>query len=209
MHRHKRIYLVALTLIFIIYFLISFRTHDFRTISYDKIDEQAPFIFIGGVPRSGTTLMRAMLDAHPDVRCGEETRVIPAVLALLSKWALNKEELRRLHESGVTSEVLSNAVASFIIQIIAGHGAPAPYLCNKDPFTMNAAPYLAKIFPNARFLFVIRDGRATVHSIISRKVTVARFNMTDYRQSLKDWNEVISTMDVQCKKIGDKCLRVR
>lgn len=27
-----------------------------------------PLIFIGGVPRSGTTLMRAMLDAHPDVR---------------------------------------------------------------------------------------------------------------------------------------------
>lgn len=25
-------------------------------------------IFIGGFPRSGTTLMRAMLDAHPDIR---------------------------------------------------------------------------------------------------------------------------------------------
>ncbi len=37
-------------------------------------DRQSPLIFIGGVPRSGTTLMRAMLDAHPDVRCGEETR---------------------------------------------------------------------------------------------------------------------------------------
>lgn len=28
----------------------------------------SPLIFIGGFPRSGTTLMRAMLDAHPDVR---------------------------------------------------------------------------------------------------------------------------------------------
>ena len=39
-----------------------------------------PLIWIGGVPRSGTTLMRAMLDAHKDVRCGEETRVIPRIL---------------------------------------------------------------------------------------------------------------------------------
>ena len=39
-------------------------------------------IFVGGVPRSDTTLTRAMLDAHPEVRCGEETRIIPRVLAM-------------------------------------------------------------------------------------------------------------------------------
>ena len=42
-----------------------------------EYDRDTPLIFIGGVPRSGTTLMRAMLDAHQDVRCGEETRVVP------------------------------------------------------------------------------------------------------------------------------------
>lgn len=35
---------------------------------YYSYHRQMPLIFIGGVPRSGTTLMRAMLDAHPDVR---------------------------------------------------------------------------------------------------------------------------------------------
>ena len=29
-----------------------------------EYDRQSPLIFIGGVPRSGTTLMWAMLDAH-------------------------------------------------------------------------------------------------------------------------------------------------
>lgn len=33
-----------------------------------EYNRDMPLIFIGGVPRSGTTLMRAMLDAHPDVR---------------------------------------------------------------------------------------------------------------------------------------------
>ena len=35
--------------------------------SYNR---NTPLIFVGGVPRSGTTLMRVMLDAHPEVRCG-------------------------------------------------------------------------------------------------------------------------------------------
>ena len=42
--------------------------------------ETHPFIFIGGHPRSGTTLVRAMLDAHQKIRCGEETRIIPRIL---------------------------------------------------------------------------------------------------------------------------------
>lgn len=38
---------------------------DHKVFEYNR---EMPLIFIGGVPRSGTTLMRAMLDAHPDVR---------------------------------------------------------------------------------------------------------------------------------------------
>lgn len=38
---------------------------DQKAFTYNR---EMPLIFIGGVPRSGTTLMRAMLDAHPDVR---------------------------------------------------------------------------------------------------------------------------------------------
>ncbi|MEO1279878.1 MAG: sulfotransferase, partial [Planctomycetota bacterium] len=32
-----------------------------------------PPIIILGVPRSGTTLLRTMLDAHPRIACGPET----------------------------------------------------------------------------------------------------------------------------------------
>ena len=38
-------------------------------------DRQSPIIFIGGAPQSGMTLMRAMLDAHPELRCAEENRL--------------------------------------------------------------------------------------------------------------------------------------
>lgn len=62
-------------------------------------------IFIGGMPRSGTTLARAMLDAHPDVRCGEETRVVPRILQMRQQWKRSAKESMRLLEAGVTDEV--------------------------------------------------------------------------------------------------------
>jgi protein-tyrosine sulfotransferase len=56
---------------------------------------------------------------------------------------------------------------------------------------------------------MVRDGRATVHSIISRKVTITGFDLTSYRQCMQKWNQAISTMYDQCKEIGEqKCLIV-
>ena len=142
------------------------------------------------VTRSGTTLMRAMLDAHPDVRCGEETRVVPRLLQMRSHWKKSQKESMRLEEAGLTDDVLASAISSFILEVVARHGEPAPRLCNKvrikhvdtdimsiimiiqDPFTLKSGKYLRELFPNSKFLFMVRDGRATVHSIISRKVTI-------------------------------------
>lgn len=81
-------------------------------------DRSTPLIFIGGMPRSGTTLMRAMLDAHPDVRCGEETRVIPRLLGLKTQWLKSDKESKRLQEAGITNDVLSSAVAAFILEVL-------------------------------------------------------------------------------------------
>lgn len=64
-----------------------------------------PLIFIGGMPRSGTTLLRVMLDAHPDIRCGEETRVIPRLLSLKQQWLKSPIESKRLQEAGISGDV--------------------------------------------------------------------------------------------------------
>lgn len=133
-------------------------------------NREMPLIFIGGMPRSGTTLLRVLLDAHPDIRCGEETRVIPRILGYKQSWMKAPIEAKRLEEAGVTGDVIDSAIGSFILEIIVRHGKPAVRLCNKDPFTIRSAVYLNSLFPNSKFIFIIRDGRAVVHSIISRKV---------------------------------------
>ncbi|KAL7294294.1 hypothetical protein TKK_0012309 [Trichogramma kaykai] len=172
-------------------------------------DRNMPLIFIGGVPRSGTTLMRAMLDAHPEVRCGQETRIIPRILQMRSHWVKSERESVRLEEAGVSKEVMDSAIAAFCLEVIARHGEPAPRLCNKDPLTLKMGSYVLDLFPNAKFLFMVRDGRATVHSIISRKVTITGFDLTSYRQCMIKWNQAILMMHKQCREVGpDRCLMV-
>jgi len=174
-----------------------------------EYDRQSPLIFIGGVPRSGTTLMRAMLDAHKDVRCGEETRVVPRLLQMRSHWMKSQKESLRLEEAGLTGDVLDSAISSFILEVVARHAEPAPRLCNKDPFTLKSGAYLKQLFPNGKFLFMVRDGRASVHSIITRKVTITGFDLTSYKQCLTKWNAAISAMNEQCKQLGpNHCLPV-
>lgn len=214
MRRRKYCYIFVIIALCIVYFLFSFRkstscdTASFQAIPYGNIGQYSPLIFIGGMPRSGTTLMRALLDAHPDVRCGEETRVVPRILGLYAQWRRSEKEWNRLQEAGVTNDVLMGAISSFIIQIIAGHGAPARRLCNKDPFTLKSAVFLSEMFPNAKYIFMIRDGRATVHSIITRKVSITGFDLNDYRQCMMKWNGVMESIDKQCIAVGDKCLKV-
>ncbi|XP_015355715.2 protein-tyrosine sulfotransferase 2 [Marmota marmota marmota] len=147
--------------------------------------------------------------AHPEVRCGEEPRIIPRVLAMRQSWSKSGREKLRLDEAGVTDEVLDAAMQAFILEVIAKHGEPARVLCNKDPFTLKSSVYLSRLFPNSKFLLMVRDGRASVHSMITRKVTIAGFDLSSYRDCLTKWNKAIEVMYSQCMEVGrDKCLPV-
>ena len=148
--------------------------------------------------------MRAMLDAHPDVRCGEETRVIPTFLTIVAQWKQFKKARGRLREAGVDDFVINSAAKSFILEIMAKHGKPAARLCNKDPFTLRSAQYLSTVFPNSKFILMIRDGRASIHSVISRGVTITGYDMTSYRQCLEQWNAVLTLMYQECYKTGSE-----
>lgn len=175
-----------------------------------EYNSSIPILFIGGMPRSGTTLMRSMMDAHPMMRCGEETRLVPRILGMRSNWYKSEKEKNRLEQAGVTEEVVNAAVSEFILELIVKHGKPAERLCNKDPFTLKSTKYLIELFPNARFILMTRDGRATAHSIIDRKVTISGFDITSYRDVLTKWNRAIESMYDQCLEVGKKyCLPVK
>lgn len=172
--------------------------------------EARQVIFVGGVPRSGTTLMRAMLDAHPDVHCGEETRVIPRILGMRSRWEHSEKEHRRLDEAGMDQNVLDRATRAFISEIIKGHGLPSKYLCNKDPLALNYMHDVVRLYPKAKFVLMVRDGRSVAYSIVKRNVTITGVNSKNYMSAAMFWNKVVTRMTRDCSMLGKhRCLEVR
>ena len=76
--------------------------------------------------------MKPISDAHPKIRCGEETRVIPRILPEGDiNWYRSAREKKLLDEAGVSEEVIDSAISEFILEIIVKHGEPAERLCNK------------------------------------------------------------------------------
>ena len=113
-----------------------------------------------------------------------------------------------LLEAGLDDEILMTAGSSFVLELIVRHGEPAKRLCNKDPFVLKTAKMVSTMLPQAKFIFMIRDGRAVVHSIITRKVGITGFNATSYRSALVGWTNLTRHMNKECESVGDRCLKV-
>ncbi|CAH8511998.1 unnamed protein product [Heterobilharzia americana] len=174
--------------------------HEFKSNIHS--DQLKPIIFVGGYPRSGTTLMRVLLDVHPMIRCGPETRVIPKLLTLRETWSKGIEN-ERLQAAHLYPEPIDSATRSFIWSIIKNAGEDAPVLCNKDPLTFIHLAYLANLFPEAKFVHMVRDGRAVINSLMKRNVRI-RGSPNNTLDKFLAWEKRVSQFLHQCEIVGSK-----
>ena len=173
-------------------------------IAKSEKERDSGIVFIGGHPRSGTTLMRVLLDAHPSFHCGQETHIIPDILTLRRKYSRGRG-LNRLREAGVDLDMINETLASSILDIIKWHGGVSKRLCNKDPFTLKHIPYLARSFPTAQFILMLRDARAVLHSIRRNKIRISHFPRK-VSEGLHRWNKVLEIMFQGCLSVGaERC----
>ena len=119
-------------------------------------------------------------------------------------WYRSEKEKNRLIQGGIDDNVINAAMSSFILETIAQHGEPAEVLCNKDPLTLKSGDYISSLFPKSKWLFMMRDGRAVIHSVTTRKVSISGYQLDNPRQCLRRWNTVVQNMNEQCNKIGSK-----
>lgn len=141
-----------------------------------------PAPFIVGVGRSGTTLLRLMLDAHPELAIPPETGFIPMLSALKKKETRSPEAFYRIVTScagwidfNLSKEdfyrdllrlekfTLSEGVRCFYLNY-AGRFHKTRW-GDKTPVYGLHMPSIEKLLPEARFIHIIRDGRDVALSL--------------------------------------------
>ncbi|HBK91348.1 MAG TPA: hypothetical protein DDZ68_06730 [Parvularcula sp.] len=124
-------------------------------------------IFVGGAPRSGTTLARAVLDAHPDIACGPELRAFPALARLYRETASAMGAALAAHyffDSDDLKDTFHALIASFLAPLHEKSGKR--FIAEKTPANALYFSDLFALFPESRFVHVVRDPRDVVSSLL-------------------------------------------
>ena len=137
------------------------RLHRWRTAAY--VSDEA-HIVMGGAPRSGTTVLRKLLDRHPAIRAGAETKLfVPAAFNLeflAGAFDIPPAELQELRASSTSQAAFIDAFAT---RVLADAGKVR--WAEKTPQNIRHLDWITTHFPKARFVHIIRDGRDVVCSM--------------------------------------------
>ena len=166
-------------------------------------------IWVRGVPRSGTMLMQFLLDSHPNVSCRREAKVVPLLVGFHTGMGRVAPEMARLREAHVTDAILSDALGAYLVSVLGKHRDVASRVCSSDPDTARSMTTISKALPRSLFLLLIRDGRATCHSLVKQKTRIPGLEATSSERCLPAWNRRMQSMLDECEAVGTgKCLQV-
>ncbi|MET0939094.1 MAG: sulfotransferase [Gaiellaceae bacterium] len=130
-------------------------------------------LFVLGVSRSGTTLLRVILDRSPGIAIPDETFFIPQLahrhpgtvdvesflddlrrLPRLAAWEVAADEFAARLRPGMRA---GEAIGAVFSAYAAKHGKPR--WGDKTPMYMRHLGLIEELFPDAQYVHLIRDGR--------------------------------------------------
>lgn len=126
-------------------------------------------VFLAGFPRSGTTLLEKTLACHPDIATLEEVDHLSAVAGHLLGGDTALRELTDLPaaQADAMRDAYWRAAESSVGASLSGR-----ILLDKLPLHTIALPLVARLFPDAKIVFGLRDPRDVVLSCFRRRFQI-------------------------------------
>jgi hypothetical protein len=186
-------------------------------------------IFIIGNPRSGTTLLRLMLTCHPRIvippeagfliqlqkehggfRGGAEAldHFVAALLASpkFEYWKLPEPVLRRALAEAKPGTYAA-LIAAVYVCYASVHQPGKPRWGDKNNHYLAYIETIASLFPDARFVHIVRDGRdvaCSYRSLADVKGEYAPRLPSDVFEAVFDWNRNLARIRRSFARVGWK-----
>ena len=185
----------------------------------EKANSYVPPIFILSCARSGSTLLRYIVDTHPDIcspgelRTGFLCEMLTNVVDCLSLGGVatssSQEERRRLNYAEV-----NRIVSEWMNTYAKSRGKR--FWCEKSPNNLSYLPLLKNIFPDAKYICLHRNCMDVVYSSFEKARTGYYVNHRYYAQNdnevsvyVDNWADNTSRLLAFERENADRCIRVR
>lgn len=150
-------------------------------------------VFSGGCPRSGTTLLYSLLNAHSRIFVGIETGLLTGnrdIGHLTGRCRLSGTRLRGIYRKCRCYPQFAEMVPS---SMAAAHGKHR--WGDKSPVNVTLLDSIFRYFPDARFIHMIRDGRDSVCSIRKHPPSFGNIN-----KDINPWQDCIDLWESWTRK---------
>ena len=179
-----------------------------------------PFFFILGRPRSGTTLLRTLLDVHPSiciplensglihlhfkyrrVKHWDQKRLLDLFndfrnLNFIENWKLDWDRIEGLMDQASNMNMSFHEIIKVYYYHYQSEFIKEEILClgDKSPLNSLYPKELYRLFPEAKFIHLVRDYRANLasmskHDVFSPSSTVM---LMQWKKSVKQINKLAS-----------------
>jgi Sulfotransferase family len=180
-------------------------------------------VFVLCAARSGSTLLRFLLDAHPDLACPAETKLSAMCAQLAGVWSL-LEGVPLAGEASDPEPIPEPVIAGMrraLDDMMGGYlrRRGKRIFCDKSLGTAPKAALLLRLFPDARFICVYRHPMDVIASGIEAcpwglngfgfDSYAAMFPGNSVQALAQFWADNMSAILAAEERFGERCHRVR
>jgi tetratricopeptide (TPR) repeat protein len=140
------------------------------------IDDRPDPVFVVGFPRSGTTLLEQLLDAHPALQSFDEQAFLQKCILRMQDMGLRyPAELDRL-----SAEQLGDLRTHYfsLCNRVSPNLSPGARYVDKNPLNLARLPLIKALFPRAKVIVVIRQPTDCVLSCYMQHFRAPAFAVT-------------------------------
>jgi hypothetical protein len=177
-------------------------------------------IFVLSCNRSGSTLLRSILDAHPEIYCPSELSLGQAAhsLAILLAGLEGRGSLQESAGKLSITPAVAEPIRAFIQERIASYASHQGKRrwCDTTPGNVHHLKLLDVLFPDAKHICLYRHALDVTVSALPTAVRIAGLQKHIYQSSghvptgtIRWWCEMTSEILERERTAPDRCFRLR